>query len=876
MGLEVLHPREATGHIQVDLVAVHGLDGDAKQTWTHRETNALWLQDFLPQDVQNTRVMTFGYNASAAFGSTTATIIDHAKDLLTCLVDKREEEDETTRPIIFVGHSLGGIVIKQALVQARIEPQYQAISEATVGIIFLGTPHRGSENAAYGKVLAGVAITVMHNPSLALIKALHVNSEALMRLTTDFRFQLPKYQISSFYEMKPMVIFSSLIVEKHSALLDIPGEDQIPVDANHEDICKFAHRNDAVYEKLFKRVRRMLRSVDIDNRDNSSRNDVLRKLRDCCLPSRNESRLATQKLFILYGLGGTGKTQICTKFANIHREMFWGIFWIDASTPMTIQQGFQDIAQRCGLDAKPDVVKRWLSNIPHDWLLIIDNADDTKMDISTIFPVGNQGSILVTTRNPHCTIHATVGSHELGEMGLDEGVKLFLRAANVEDASSQLIQGESRTIVNTLGCLPLAIVQAGAYVQQGLCGIGEYCNLYGRRREWLLSRLLVQAGSSYKFSVYTTWEVSLNAIESRSDKTAKHAIELIQILSFFHYDNIADEIFEQAWKNTRNRKPLQKNLAGLFYIASGEDASEWDPTVILEAAALLASFSLIKLDPIHHSMSMHPLVHAWARDRLSEDSRHHYRVAAAYTLSSAISSTFHASDYRFRRMLIPHIDLCLESGSSAILRYSDEDQIKMAEKIALAFQENGRLRESMELKEKILEGKQTMLGNEHPDTFDAMNILAKSYFGLGRYRSAMELLEQVLEKTLGTEYPGILSTMYDLSTCYTNLGHRQVAMELQEQVLEERQRSLGSEHPDTLHVMNNLALNYCLLGRHREANELSIKVLVARQRILGHEHPDTLKSKEVADIIEKTESCQHLEVLSNTLLEIFTTVLRSI
>ena len=106
---------------------------------------------------------------------------------------------------------------------------------------------------------------------------------------------------------------------------------------------------------------------------------------------------------------------------------------------MTIQQGFRDIAQRCGLDAEPDVVKRWLSNIPHDWLLIIDNADDPKMDISTIFPVGNRGSILVTTRNPHCTIHATVGSHELGKMGLDEGVKLFLRAANMNDASSELV-----------------------------------------------------------------------------------------------------------------------------------------------------------------------------------------------------------------------------------------------------------------------------------------------------------------------------------------------------------------------------------------------------------------------------------------------------
>ncbi|KAN0075952.1 NAD(P)-binding domain protein [Elaphomyces granulatus] len=277
MALEVLYPLEATDHthIHVDLVAVHGLNGDARRTWTQHKTNALWLQDFLPRDVKNIRVMSFGYNASAAFGNTTATIVDHAKDLLCCLVDKREEEDEKTRPIIFIGHSLGGIVIKQALFQAKIESQYQTISEATVGIIFLGTPHRGSEKASYGKVLANVATTVMHKPAQALIDALRANSDALMRLTTDFRFQLPQYQVCSFYEMKPMPIFSSLIVEKHSSLLEIPGEDQVPVDANHEETCKFAYHDDAVYEKIFKRVRRMLKSVDTDNRENSNMQNAL-------------------------------------------------------------------------------------------------------------------------------------------------------------------------------------------------------------------------------------------------------------------------------------------------------------------------------------------------------------------------------------------------------------------------------------------------------------------------------------------------------------------------------------------------------------------------------------------------------------------------
>jgi hypothetical protein len=84
---------ELTSSIYHSLVAVHGLNGDARRTWTQHKTNALWLQDFLPRDVKNIRVMSFGYNASAAFGNTTATIVDHAKDLLCCLVDKREEED---------------------------------------------------------------------------------------------------------------------------------------------------------------------------------------------------------------------------------------------------------------------------------------------------------------------------------------------------------------------------------------------------------------------------------------------------------------------------------------------------------------------------------------------------------------------------------------------------------------------------------------------------------------------------------------------------------------------------------------------------------------------------------------------------------------
>jgi hypothetical protein len=99
----------------------------------------------------------------------------------------------------------------QALLQARLEPLYQLVKDATLGLIFPGTPHRGSDKATYGKVLANVAQFITHRPSTHLLTALQTNSDILLRLTTDFRFQLPDYQVYSFYEQRPMKGLSSLV-----------------------------------------------------------------------------------------------------------------------------------------------------------------------------------------------------------------------------------------------------------------------------------------------------------------------------------------------------------------------------------------------------------------------------------------------------------------------------------------------------------------------------------------------------------------------------------------------------------------------------------------------------------------------------------------
>lgn len=178
------------------------------------------------------------------------------------------------------------------------------------------------------------------------------------------------------------------------------------------------------------------------------------------------------------------------------------------------------------------VVKRWLSNIQEHWLLITDNADKPNMDVSASFPTGSRGSIVVTTRNSDCKIHSTVGSYEFGEMDLEDAVTFFWRAAEIEVTSIKAQRNEDIMVVQTLGYLALAIDPAGAYMRKNRCTVAEYCAIYARHREKVLRYKPVQAGSTYKFSVYTTWEISLAAIKRIPGENAENATEFIRVFCF--------------------------------------------------------------------------------------------------------------------------------------------------------------------------------------------------------------------------------------------------------------------------------------------------------------------------------------------------------
>jgi len=325
---------------------------------------------------------------------------------------------------------------------------------------------------------------------------------------------------------------------------------------------------------------------------------------------------------------------------------FWGIFWVDASSSETAERSFLEIARACGIEEDLKVAKTYLSNTEFPWLLIVDNADDPSIDISKYFPAGSRGVILVTTRNRECKSHSTVSS-EFGEMHQEEAVTLLLRSIAAGDVANEASRVLAVPVVKLLGCLALAIVQAGAFIRQKLCSLEEYCDLYSRRRKQLLGSRPIQGSEDYNYTVYTTWEVSLDMIQKMSseipenamasNETAKNAIEMLECFSFFHFENISEIIFREACKGLQRWKHSEWAMSHQLRVLRHLDSREWDPHPIREAIVLLSSFSLISTNGTMSSISMHPLVHTWARDRLQESEQEKRWLISASTLAMCIS-----------------------------------------------------------------------------------------------------------------------------------------------------------------------------------------------------------------------------------------------
>ena len=199
----VTDDRVGRQHYEVDVVAIHGLDGSPWGTWTHKD-GTFWLRDTLPKDIPGARIFTYSYPSQLLWSQSEATIMDYTQSLLENLLVQRRNQQR--RPIIFLAHSLGGIVCKEALIKAKNDPRFSVILESTVGILFFGTPHRGAETEM-GVFLGNIinfsgAERINGKIRTDLLLTLQGNSVKLREVSEAFRHISSRFQIVTVYETK--------------------------------------------------------------------------------------------------------------------------------------------------------------------------------------------------------------------------------------------------------------------------------------------------------------------------------------------------------------------------------------------------------------------------------------------------------------------------------------------------------------------------------------------------------------------------------------------------------------------------------------------------------------------------------------------------
>ena len=213
----------------VDVVAVHGLQGSAIKTWEH-SNGKMWLKDFLALELPFARIMTFGYDSTVLLSKSVAEIEDKALELLNQLSLERtslQPADSDGRPIIFICHSLGGILVKKAIILAHErsdEPEYKDVLDNTKGIAFLGTPHRGSDSAWWGAVVANIVkgLSIGTSTNSRFVSDLKKDSSSLGSISSQFVHRTKGIRIYTFYETKKTgstVVRLSLMLDVYEYLL---------------------------------------------------------------------------------------------------------------------------------------------------------------------------------------------------------------------------------------------------------------------------------------------------------------------------------------------------------------------------------------------------------------------------------------------------------------------------------------------------------------------------------------------------------------------------------------------------------------------------------------------------------------------------------
>ncbi|KAI1379646.1 hypothetical protein F4677DRAFT_338342 [Hypoxylon crocopeplum] len=352
-----------------------------------------------------------------------------------------------------------------------------------------------------------------------------------------------------------------------------------------------------------------------------------------------DERSQLPRIAILQGMGGQGKTQLALRYCGIARSQrnLDYILWIDASTRVSTMRGLEEISEELSennqgfedSDARITFVRRKLTSRNLSWLLVFDNYDDpATFDLREYIPKGPLGYVLITTRNP---VAERIGPLiRVTEMTESEAMNLLFK--QLDAAEDETNRNAAVDIVRRLGCLPLAIDQAAAYIKAEGLPLADFLSHYEQSARDILESIPrlweynesapirngEESGDAVAKTVFTTWNLSLTLLRPDTHLgTLKVAI--LSLIAFFDPHEISEEHLKTYYY--ANNPDQQPEWMYLFI----DDRQQWSnikfDKVMREflRLSLITSLNTERKSSDFAFVSLHPLVGDWINLRQNSD-----------------------------------------------------------------------------------------------------------------------------------------------------------------------------------------------------------------------------------------------------------------
>ncbi|MGW4115296.1 FxSxx-COOH system tetratricopeptide repeat protein [Actinosynnema sp. NPDC004786] len=589
----------------------------------------------------------------------------------------------------------------------------------------------------------------------------------------------------------------------------------------------------------------------------------------------------TGRTIVLHGGGGFGKTTLALHFARRMRDRGLVVWWVSAHDEDGVAAGMREVCSRVGVSLEhiqaawagqtsaPDLLWSNLVDFPRPWLLVLDNADDPELLLSTrSTPTegpswlrtteGGNGSVLVTSRDgrrqawgPHASLLP------VPTLDPDDGARVLLDLTGRDTGEF----AAARAVADRLGGLPLALRLAGLHSARmaaapplpGLKTVRNFDDYLAALDDHFITA--VEAASPHpperrepRELITETWELSLEALRQRGHADAR---TLLRLLSCF-----ADS-------------PIPYRLLDARVMATSPLFTGITPDKLLTLLQALTDLGLIEQTPGSDrsrtpqatGLVLHPVIR--------ESNRHHRDVVAnlveyAAVTTALLDSATRDLDYEDSttwaqwQTLAPHcaspLRLWEEAGTDAP---GHTDHLRIAARSVyrcgrFLYQCGSYSRAEHELT-AALEPQHKILGDDHPDTLRTRVTLASVLTTEGKFDAAEAEFHTTLAiqtTLLGETHPDTLDTRSRLAVALRARDRLDEAEAEFRAVLHHQVTILGAEHRQTLDTRNRLAHLMHLQGRVAEAEAEFRAVLAARETVLGRHHINTLDSRsELASLL---------------------------